>query len=74
MKSEIVYEREEPSYPCLKINKEVEYDFIILFFDEETGVVVLDADPNNPYEVGYYSNSWLKEEFVPHPGKVILSN
>lgn len=74
-----VIENTKGEYPCLKkwvgpsdVSDDESRYFIVLFTKPKTGFVVYDYTALPGYEVGYYTTSWIEEEFVPFLGTVNL--
>ena len=66
--------KQHKPFPKLMVNKEPEYDLIILFSDKDNGTVISDNDTDSPYEVGYYSKAWEMQDFTDFEGSITLSN
>ena len=71
MKTEIIKNniKKEIEYPCLMKSKGNEY--IILMTEERCGTVL---NKNIYHKIGYTSNVWSMEAFIPFNGKLQLSN
>ena len=57
------------SYP--KYKKERFSELIVLFQDEETGIVM---HPNKKHNVGFYSSTWFQRDFEDATGELVMSN
>lgn len=61
-------------YPYLGLHQINEHKTVVLFNKPLTGVVVFNSDPKDRDRVGYYSESWVEDNFVFYNDKVVLVN
>lgn len=71
IKKELIIKQE--IYPCLKIYDVPFKEFVVLFTNPGSGMVIHVFSPNVSYKVGY-SSGWDMTKFKPFKDKIILEN
>lgn len=77
MKSIVKEDNKRAEYPCLMVDEEAE-TIILVYADSEDeheymeGMVIVGGKLQ--LKVGYVSNGWCKDRFIPFKGIVELSN